>query len=390
MLAALTVRDIVLIEQAALEFAPGLNVLTGETGAGKSILLDALGLAAGGRGGGRAGVRPGAAQGSATAVFEPAADHAARALLREQAMPAEGEIVLRRTLAADGHTRAFVNDEAVGVALLKDLGGMLLEVHGQTDDRGLFDVATHRGLLDAFGGHEALAREVAARFARTGCGAQGRWRSCRRAAAEAAADADYVRAALDELSSLAPEEGEEERAGRRARADDERRPHRRGCRAAPESLSRRARRGNRAGRGAEETVAHERRGAQARRRRGSRAGTGLRPDRRGAARTGCACCRAWTPTPPRWSARKSGCSRCAPLARKYGVHARCACRACWPISQAKQRRPRTAATRASRRRGSGGAPRATLISTRRAEAVEGPRSRRASSWKPRSPANWRR
>ena len=161
MLAALTVRDIVLIESAALEFAPGLNVLTGETGAGKSILLDALGLAAGGRGGGRAAVRPSATQGSATAVFEPGPDHRARALLHEQDMPAEDEIVLRRTLASDGRTRAFVNDEPVGVGLLKDLGAMLLEIHGQADDRGLFDVSTHRMLLDAFGGHEAVAIETA-------------------------------------------------------------------------------------------------------------------------------------------------------------------------------------------------------------------------------------
>jgi DNA repair protein RecN (Recombination protein N) len=147
MLAALTVRDIVLIEAAALEFAPGLNVLTGETGAGKSILLDALGLAAGGRGGGRASVRPGAAQGSATAVFEPSAANPAHALLAEQAIPLESEIVLRRTLSADGRTRAFVNDEPVGVAFLRDVGAALLEVHGQADDRGLFDVSTHRGMV---------------------------------------------------------------------------------------------------------------------------------------------------------------------------------------------------------------------------------------------------
>src|SRR4029077_963890 len=111
MLAALTVRDIVLIEQAALEFAPGLNVLTGETGAGKSILLDSLGLAAGGRG--RAGVRPGAAQGAAIAVFDPPAGHASGVLLSDQAMEAEGEIVLRRSLSADGKSRAFINDVAV-------------------------------------------------------------------------------------------------------------------------------------------------------------------------------------------------------------------------------------------------------------------------------------
>src|ERR1700735_973336 len=167
MLAALTVRDIVLIDQAALEFAPGLNVLPGETGAGKSILLDSLGLAIGGPAGpkGRIIVRPGAAQGSATAVFDPAPTHASRALLTEQAMASEGEIVLRRSLSADGKSRAFINDEAVGVGLLKELGGLLLEVHGQSDDRGLFDVATHRGLLDSFGGLEDQARAVAEKYA---------------------------------------------------------------------------------------------------------------------------------------------------------------------------------------------------------------------------------
>jgi len=208
MLAALTVRDIVLIETAALEFAAGLNVLTGETGAGKTILLDALGLAAGGRGGGRASVRPGAAQGSATAVFEPPAKHPSRGLLADQAIAANGEIVLRRTLAADGRTRAFVNDEPVGVALLKDIGAALLEVHGQTDDRGLFDAATHRALLDAFGSHEGLTQEVAARFAAFD-GARAQVESLRQAQANASADADYVKQAVDELSVLDAKEGEE-------------------------------------------------------------------------------------------------------------------------------------------------------------------------------------
>jgi DNA repair protein RecN (Recombination protein N) len=208
MLAALTVRDIVLIETAALEFAPGLNVLTGETGAGKSILLDALGLAAGGRGGGRASVRPGAVQGSATAVFEPPAKHPSRGLLADQSIAADGEIVLRRTLAADGRTRAFVNDEPVGVALLKDIGASLLEVHGLADDRGLFDTATHRALLDAFGGHEALAGEVAARFAAFDAARAG-LEDLRRVQASASADADYVKAAVDELSALDAQAGEE-------------------------------------------------------------------------------------------------------------------------------------------------------------------------------------
>jgi len=207
MLAALTIRDIVLIEQAALEFAPGLNVLTGETGAGKSILLDSLGLAVGGRG--RASVRAGAAQGSATAVFEPEKNHPAFALLREQAMETGGEIVLRRTLAADGRSRAFINDEAVGVSLLKDLGSLLLEVHGQQDDRGLFDTATHRALLDGFGGLNGDAQTVAALF--------GEWSAARTAledlkalAARAQAEAEFVRAAASELSDFDPQAGEEE------------------------------------------------------------------------------------------------------------------------------------------------------------------------------------
>jgi len=214
MLAALTVRDIVLIEQAALEFAPGLNVLTGETGAGKSILLDSLGLAVGGRG--RAGVRPGATQGSATAVFDPTVRHGARALLKDQAMPHEGEIVLRRSLAADGKSRAFINDEAVSVGLLKDLGGLLLEVHGQADDRGLFDIATHRGLLDSFGALEDAAREVATLYAQWDA-ARETLTGLKAQAAEAEKNADYVRAAAKELSGFDPQPGEEESlAGERA------------------------------------------------------------------------------------------------------------------------------------------------------------------------------
>lgn len=214
MLAALTIRDIVLIEQAALEFAPGLNVLTGETGAGKSILLDSLGLAVGGRG--RASVRAGASQGSATAVFEPQKNHAARALLAGQDMPATEEIVMRRTLSADGRSRAFINDEAVGVGLLKDLGGLLLEVHGQQDDRGLFDTATHRLLLDGFGGLNGDAQTVAALYAELAL-ARAALEELKALAERAQADADYVRAAATELSDFDPQPGEEEKlAGERA------------------------------------------------------------------------------------------------------------------------------------------------------------------------------
>jgi DNA repair protein RecN (Recombination protein N) len=205
-LSALTIRDIVLIEQAALEFAPGLNVLTGETGAGKSILLDSLGLAAGGRG--RTTVRAGAAQGAATAVFDPPAKHPARALLKAQDMTADGEIVLRRSLAADGKSRAFVNDEAVGVGLLKELGGLLLEVHGQQDDRGLFDTATHRVLLDSFGGLDTapVAQAHAALSA-----ARAKLEDLKALAAQAQADADFTRAAARELADFAAIAGEEEK-----------------------------------------------------------------------------------------------------------------------------------------------------------------------------------
>lgn len=208
MLAALTIRDIVLIEQAALEFAPGLNVLTGETGAGKSILLDSLGLAVGSRG--RAGVRAGAQQGAATAVFEPQKNHPAFALLAEQAMQADGEIVLRRTLAADGRSRAFINDEAVGVGLLKDLGGLLLEVHGQQDDRGLFDIATHRVLLDGFGGLNGDAQTVAALYGELAA-VRGALEELKAMAAQAQKEAEFVRAAAAELGDFDPRPGEEEK-----------------------------------------------------------------------------------------------------------------------------------------------------------------------------------
>src|SRR6202789_237439 len=208
MLATLKIRDLVLIEDVSLDFAGGLNVLTGETGAGKSILLDALGLAAGARAGGRSRVGQGAGQGSAVAIFDLPTGHASRALIVENGIPSDGETILRRSIAADGRTRAFVNDEPVGVGLLRDLGALLVEIHGQADDRGLFDAATHRRLLDAFGGNEALAAQTAAQFAELDR-ALAVVQDLRRAAASAAADAEFVRHAVEELSALAPQAGEE-------------------------------------------------------------------------------------------------------------------------------------------------------------------------------------
>lgn len=208
MLATLKIRDLVLIEDVSLDFAGGLNVLTGETGAGKSILLDALGLATGMRAGTRSSVRNGAVQGSATAIFDLPARHEARALVAENGFAVDGEIILRRVLSGDGRTRAFLNDEPIGVALLRDLGSDLVEIHGQSDDRGLFDSATHRVLLDSFGGHAALAGEVATKHqAREQLRAE--IDALRKSAEAASREAEFLRHAVDELSALAPEEGEE-------------------------------------------------------------------------------------------------------------------------------------------------------------------------------------
>src|SRR5256886_6801796 len=160
MLAALSIRDIVLIDRLDIEFASGLSVLTGETGAGKSILLDAFALALGARGD-AALVRHGAEQGQVTAAFELPPNHPVGALMAANDIPAEDELILRRVQFADGRTRAFVNDRPVSAQALKTLGAALVEIHGQHDERALVDMATHRRLLDAFGGLEANAAEVA-------------------------------------------------------------------------------------------------------------------------------------------------------------------------------------------------------------------------------------
>ncbi|MGQ9365422.1 DNA repair protein RecN [Azospirillum sp. ST 5-10] len=207
-LVALTIRDVVLIERLVLNLRSGLGVLTGETGAGKSILLDALGLALGARADSGL-VRRGADQASVTAEFELAGDHPALEVLREQGLDAEERLVVRRTVSADGRSRAWVNDQAVGVALLKRLGEELVEVHGQFDTHGLLNPQTHRGLLDAYAGLETRASQVAA--------AHRAWRQVEDARAGAAAEIararaeeEYLRHAVAELDALAPKPGEEE------------------------------------------------------------------------------------------------------------------------------------------------------------------------------------
>jgi DNA repair protein RecN (Recombination protein N) len=207
MLARLSIRDIVLIDRLDIDFSTGLSALTGETGAGKSILLDAFALALGARGD-AALVRHGAEQGQVTAAFDLPAGHPVHALLVENAIAAEDELILRRVQFADGRTRAFVNDQAVGVQILKTLGAALVEIHGQHDERALVDAATHRRLLDAFGGLERKAEETAELW-------EVRRKSeaallAQRAAVERAQrEADWLRHAVDELQNLKPEPAEE-------------------------------------------------------------------------------------------------------------------------------------------------------------------------------------
>ena len=207
MLARLSIRDIVLIERLDIEFASGLAVLTGETGAGKSILLDAFALALGGRG--DAGlVRHGAEQGQVTATFDvPRSSGVARSSPTTASTTA-GEMILRRVQFADGRTRAFINDQAISVQTLKAVGAALVEIHGQHDERALVDASTHRRLLDAFAGLERRCRR-----ARNAVGCAPRRRAAldeHRAGMERAArEADYLRHASDELKKLAPQDGEE-------------------------------------------------------------------------------------------------------------------------------------------------------------------------------------
>jgi DNA repair protein RecN (Recombination protein N) len=207
MLARLSIRDIVLIDRVDIDFAEGLSVLTGETGAGKSILLDAFALALGARGD-AALVRHGAKQGQVTASFEVPAGHAVHHVMTANDIPVEDELILRRVQFADGRTRAFVNDQPVNAQTQRALGAALVEIHGQHDERALLDAASHRGLLDAFGGLEDRASEVE-RF----------WQERRKCETElseqgqrleqAQREADWLRHAVAELTSLAPQPSEE-------------------------------------------------------------------------------------------------------------------------------------------------------------------------------------
>ena len=216
MLTGLAIRNIVLIEALDLAFERGLTVLTGETGAGKSILLDALGLALGMRAD-SALVRAGEAQASVTASFEaPAAGSPLALLLAENEIAQEpGEpLLIRRTLRADGGSRAFINDQPCSAALLRDVGAWLVEIHGQHDERGLLNPRGHMDLLDAFGGLDSGAVRAAHGAWQE---AEARLEAARVALESAARERDYLAHAVAELTAFAPEPGEEETlAGERA------------------------------------------------------------------------------------------------------------------------------------------------------------------------------
>ena len=208
MLAQLSIRDIVLIERLDLAFEPGLSVLTGETGAGKSILLDSLSLALGGRGDGSL-VRHGAERGQVTAVFDVPVDHAARSLLRENGIDDDGDLIFRRQQSADGRTKAFVNAQPVSVQLMRQVGQRLVEIHGQHDDRALVDTDAHRLLLDAFGGLGEAAADVGALYHQWK-DAERTLRRHREKVEAAAREADYLRSSVEELEILSPQDGEED------------------------------------------------------------------------------------------------------------------------------------------------------------------------------------
>ncbi len=205
MLRSLDIRDMLIIDRLSLAFQPGLNVLTGETGAGKSILLDSLGFVLGWRGRAEL-VRAGADKGEVTAVFDLPPGHAARAVLDEAGIEAEDELILRRVNFADGRKTAWVNDRRVSGEVLRGLSDRLVELHGQHDDRGLLNPRGHRQMLDTFAGLDLSA----CRRAWTALGTARRTLlAAEEALAAVRAEEDFLRHAVAELDKLDPQPGEE-------------------------------------------------------------------------------------------------------------------------------------------------------------------------------------
>ena len=207
MLLGLDIRDMLIIDHLSLEFSSGLNVLTGETGAGKSILLDSLGFVLGWRG--RADlVRSGQDQGEVSAWFDLGQSHPARAVLQEAGIPIEDELILRRVNTRDGRKTAWINDRRVLGEVLRAVSEHLVELHGQHDDRGLLDPKGHRDLLDTFGGHDDMLTTVSAAY-RALRAAEKDLRTAESAQEELRAEEEFLRHAVDEFQELAPEVGEE-------------------------------------------------------------------------------------------------------------------------------------------------------------------------------------
>lgn len=215
MLRGLDIRDLLIIDRLELEFQPGLNVLTGETGAGKSILLDSLGFVLGWRG--RADlVRTGAEQGEVTAIFDLTPDHPARAVLDEAGIAAEDELILRRVNRADGRKTAWVNDRRVSGEVLRALSDCLVELHGQQDDRGLLNPRVHRQLLDAFGGLGSKVANVKTAW-RVLASVRASLSEARAQLTAAQAEEEFLRHAVDELDKLDPQPGEDAELDQRRR-----------------------------------------------------------------------------------------------------------------------------------------------------------------------------
>ncbi|MEM7073433.1 MAG: DNA repair protein RecN [Pseudomonadota bacterium] len=207
MLRVLEIRDVLIIDRLELAFQPGLNVLTGETGAGKSILLDALGFVLGWRG--RADlVRGGATQGEVIAEFDLPQGHAARAVLKEAGLPVDDALIFRRINTGDGRKTAWVNDRRVSGEILRALSDTLVERHGQHDDRGLLNPRGHRMLLDAFGRLDDLRAKCRTAW-QDWREAEAALTDAMQALAQTKSEEDFLRHAATELEALAPQPGEE-------------------------------------------------------------------------------------------------------------------------------------------------------------------------------------
>ena len=215
MLRSLDIRDMLIIDRLELQLQPGLNALTGETGAGKSILLDSLGFVLGWRGRAEL-VREGAEQGEVVAEFDLAPDHPANAVLDEAGIPRDETLILRRVNSRDGRKTAYVNDRRVSGEVLRQLSDTLVELHGQHDDRGLLNPRGHRQLLDDFGGLEDMVARTRAAW-RDLAGARSALHEAEEKVAALRGEEDFLRHAVDELDRLSPEPGEDETLDQRRR-----------------------------------------------------------------------------------------------------------------------------------------------------------------------------